>query len=279
MHWIHIARIRCEPLQQGSLFVEERSPTTVISDCIIARPTAEVGRGSSWHIGASNVMTGDGISFQMGRVQEITSPQYDSIEHSFFEAQAERAPYTLAIYDQRHQCCGIVRKSGVSQSANEICSKLQTLLNSTDFPQRAGVRIVVDPLVDPENFIEQLRNSAEIVKFSFTAGFENPFDVDTLIQRPAEKFNQTVGGSQTKVEVEGPNLNKDVLEELSRAVASTGDKAAASIRKKPRQKSKRIYLKGTPLQEPLDIPSDKSPFQAMLAATRAAYDRIRNSLT
>lgn len=278
MHWIHIARIRCEPLQQGSLFVEERLPTKVISDCILARPTADVGRGSSWHIGASNELSGDGISFQMGRVQEISSPQFDSVEHSFFEAQAERAPYTVAVYDQRHQCCGIVKKSGVSQSANEICSKLETLLNSTEYPSRAGVRVVVDPLIDPENFIEQLRNSSEIVKFSFTAGFENPFDVESLIQRPAEKFNQSVGGIQTKVEVEGPNLNKEILEDLSRAVASTGDKAAASIRKEPRQKAKRIYLKGTPLQEPLELPSDRSPFQVMLGATREAYDRIRNSL-
>lgn len=203
MHWLHIARIRCEPQQQISMFETSREPTAVITDAILARPTANVGRASEWHIGASEKISGDGVAFQMGRVQAISSPQFDSEAHSFFESQAERAPYTVAVYDQRHQVCGIIKKSGVSQSPTEICAKLERLLNSTRFPLESGFRILVDPLVDPTDFLEQIRKSARVTKFSFTAGFENPFDVEGLIQRPAEKFNQLVGGEQTKVEVEG----------------------------------------------------------------------------
>jgi len=132
--------------------------------------------------------------------------------------------------------------------------------------------------VDLQTFIEQIRSAAAVVKFSFTAGFENPFDVENLIQRPAERFNQHVGGTSTRVEVEGDDLNRDLLEELSRGVASTGDQASASIRTDLSKKSKRIYLRGTPLQEPLETPPDRSPFQSMLIATREAYDRIRNSI-
>lgn len=278
MNWLHIVRVRCEPLVQNDLFVKSRQPTLVITDAIKARPTAHVGRGSEWHIGTTEMIEGDGVSFQMGRVQAVTASQFDEVEHSFFEAQEERAPYTWAVYDQRNQCCGILKKSGVSLSATEVSSKLEILLNSTPFPYEAGFVVKVDPINDPQSFIEQIQSSAEVVKFSFTAEFENPFDVEELIQRPAERFNQAIGGAKTKVEVEGKDLNKEILEDLARAVASTGDDASASIREDRTGGRKRIHLRGTPLTEPVDTEATPSPLKAMLAATREAYDRIRNSI-
>jgi hypothetical protein len=244
----------------------------------MATPTAHVGRGSEWHIGRPEMLPNDGVGFQMGRVQAVTSPQWDTKEHSFFEAEAQKAPYTIGVYDQRHQACGIIKKSGVSKSSLEIASKLERLLNAAHFAEAAGCRIVVDPINDPAHFVEQLHSALEVTKFSFTASFENPFDVENLIQRPAEKFNQLAGGDRTKVEVQGSDLRKDVLEELSRGVASTGDHAAASVRTEAGRRTKRIYLRGSPLVEPVEPTAGKSPFQAVLSATREAYDRIRNSI-
>jgi hypothetical protein len=277
--WLHIVRIRCEPLSQRDFFDKPRSATSIISDAIRERPTAEVGRGSEWHIGTTEMIDEDGLIFQMGRVRAVTTPQFDETALRFFEADGERAPFTWAVYDMRNQVCGILRRNGVSLSANEISSKLQILLNSTAHPKAAGYQIVVDPIPDPLDFIEQIREASQVVKFSFTAEFENPFDVEELIQRPAERFNEAVGGVKTKVEVEGDDLNRQVLEELSRAVAATGDDAAASIRPEGGGRAKRIYLRGTPLQEPVDPHKSSNPFIAMLRATRDAYDRIRNAVT
>jgi len=229
-------------------------------------------------------MLDEGVSFQMGRVQAVTAPHFDEVDHSFFEAETERAPFTWGVFDQKNQSCGILKRSGVSLSAREISSKLEILLNSTNIPEEAGFRVVVDPIVDPDGFIKQLQNAHSIVKFSFTAEFENPFDVEGLIQRPAEKFNEAVGGTRTKVEVEGDSLDKEILEDLSRAVAATGDDAAASVRTTERAPSKRIYLKGTPLQEPVPLQEPMetedaiNPLQLMLKATRDAYNRLRNAL-
>lgn len=276
MNWLHIVRIRCEPLAQPNLFTKPKQPVSVISEAILARPSSNVGRGSEWHIGRAEIIKDDGISFQMGRVQAAKSPQFDEKDHSFFEADTERAPFTWGVFDQKNQSCGILKRTGVSLSAREVSSKLEILLNSTNIPEEAGFRIVVDPIVDPEGFIEQLQSAHEVVKFSFTAEFENPFDVQALIQRPAEKFNEAVGGTRTKVEVEGESLDKEILEDLSRAVAATGDDAAASVRTTERAPSKRIYLKGTPLQEAVEMESASNPLQAMLKATRDAYNRLRN---
>lgn len=276
--FIHVMRIRCEPLDQASLFAERRPPSLVITDAILSTPTANVGRGSEWHIGRPERLQSDGIGFQMGRVQAVTAPQYDTEQHWFFEEETQRAPYTIGVYDQRHQACGIIKKTGVSQSPGEVAGKLEKLLNATPHPEQAGYQIVVDPITDPEQFVEQIRNAHEVTSFTFFAGFENPFDVENLIQRPAEKFNKIAGGERTKVEVQGDNLNKEVLEELSRGVASTGEYAAANIRPGEGQRAKRIYLRGSPLTEPVHPTPGKPLFEDLLNATREAYDRIRHSI-
>jgi hypothetical protein len=277
MLWIHVVRIRCEVLAQGDLLRIEREPTAIITEALLARPTANVGRGSEWHIGHSEILPNDGVIFQMGRTVSGPAPQFDVERHSFFEAEVERAPYTIGVFDQRHQTAGIIKKSGVSQSASEISAKLERLLNAVGNAEAANVRIVVDPINDPADFIEQLRDASAITKFSFTAAFPNPHDVERLIQRPAEEFTKAAGGERTKVEVEGESLNRELLEDLAKGVASTGDQAAASVRKDGSSRTKRIYLGRNPVLEPLEEGPSKSLYQTILTAVREGYDRVRNS--
>lgn len=215
----------------------------------------------------------------MGRTTALMVPQYDGVTHDFFEAEVNSAPYTFGVFDKETQACGIVKKSGVSQNSTEISAKLEKLLNSSAIPEQAGVRIVVDPISDPQGFIEQLRNSSSITKFSFTASFENPFDVNELIQRPAEKFAEIAGADKAKVEVEGESLNEEVLEELARGVASTGETAAATIRQEGVTRGKRIYLKGNPVQEAIEEgDSPRTIYAAIWDATKIGYSRVRNAV-
>lgn len=279
MLWLHILRARCEPLQQGTLFDQPRPPSDVIADAVRATPTAQVGRGSEWHIGKPEQLPDRAIGFKMGRTTAITVPQFDVETHDFYEAEVERAPYTFGVFDLDTQACGIVKKAGVSQSASEIASKLEKLLNASAIPEKAGFRIVVDPITDPEGFIEQMRSASSITRFSFTASFANPFDVEALIQRPAEEFTKAAGGEKTTVEVKGDNLNEEVLEDLARGVASTGDHASATVRQEGTRRGKRIYLRGNPVQEPVEEEGPaKSIYAAMRDATRIAYNRVRNAL-
>lgn len=153
-------------------------------------------------------------------------------------------------------------------------------MNASGIPEEAGVQIVVDPIIDPEGFIEQMRGASAVTRFSFTASFPNPFDVEALIQRPAEAFTKAAGGERTKVEVEGENLNEELLEELARGVASTGDQASATIRPDAASRGKRIHLRGNPVQEPIegDGPA-KGVYETMKEAVQAAYHRVRNALS
>lgn len=276
---IHILRVRCDPLPQGGLFDVNRSKADVIRDAILSRPTAKVRRGTEWHIGDTEEFAEKAIAFQLGRKQSVNAPQFDEYRQIFFETDAERAPYTWGVFDAKTQACAIVKQSGVSLNAYEIGRKLEELLNSSVAPNQSGFCIVVDVLKDPEEFIEQMANAESIAKFSFTADFENPHDVESLIQRPAEKFAKVSGARKATVEVEGDNLEKDVLEDLARSVASVGAQAAASIKNVGQRGLKRIFLKGTPLLEQLDEEALKDKaFSTILASLRVAYSRLRRSI-
>jgi hypothetical protein len=243
----------------------------------LAKPTADVGRGSEWHLGNIETVSPEGIGFAMGRTMAVKSPQFDSVSHDFMEEEAMRAPFTIGVFDQRHQACGIIRKAGVSQSSSEIASKLASLLNAAPYARESNMRIFVDPIIDPVGFLEAIRSASSVTRFSFTASRPNPADVNRLIQRPAEEFTQAAGGDRTRIEVEGENLDKEIIEDLTKAVAAVGETAAANVRPEPHARTKRVYLGGNPVVEPVDAGASNTLFGAILGQTREAYDRIRNS--
>lgn len=257
------------------MFASEREPAAVIFDSIMSTPTAQVRRGTEWHIAAPESLGDFSVGFQIGRVQSVNTPQFDDILKRFFESDSERAPYTWGVFDGATQTCGICRRSGVSLDPYEVGGKLQKLLNESGIPEKSNCSIVVDVVKDPENFIEIMRSAHQVRKFSFTTHFENAHDVQKLIQRPAQEFNDLVGADKTKVEVEGESLDKVILEDLTRSVASVGDDAAASIKSDEKSRAKRIFLKGTPLTIEINIQRIEELFSEARSAVSAAYRHLR----
>lgn len=95
MFFIHVLRIKCELLPQGDFLRSAREPIDIITRSFEAKPTADVGRGSEWHIGNVEPVVPDGLAFAMGRTVAVKSPQFDSVSHNFLEEEAMRAPFTV----------------------------------------------------------------------------------------------------------------------------------------------------------------------------------------
>lgn len=275
--WLHVFRIRCEQFEQAEMFVVDREKDAVVIDAFSAHPEAAIGGGSEWHIAGAERFSGNSVAFQIGRVQNVTNPQYDDRLQKFYEAEGERAPYAYGVFDGETQACVIEKKAGISAKASELAPKLEKLLNQPNIALDAGYRIVVDELRDPEGFIEQIRRAERVTRFSFVAQFENPHDVFKLIHQPAEKYNEVIGGDKTTVESRGENLDKEVVEEMSRSAASVGDSASATIKDVDSKIGRTIYLRGTPLLEKISVPENISNLKdAMLSALRAVYYRLRS---
>ncbi|WP_374146530.1 hypothetical protein [Sphingomonas sp. 28-63-12] len=277
MFYIHLFRVKCESLPQGDFLRASRDSVEVISKSIESKPTAEVGRRSEWHIGNVERVDGGGIAFAMGRTQAVTSPKFDSVSHDFVEEEAMKAPFTIGVFDVETQACGIIRKTGVSQNSSEVARNLEVLLNAARFARESNSRIIVEPIPDPVGFIDAIRRAKAVTRFIFTVSRPNPHDVNRLIQRPAEEFTEAAEGTRTRVEVEGENLNKDLIEEVAHATAAVGEIAAANIIPEGGGRTKRVYLSGNAVVEPVETNEKTSVFAAILDRTRAAYARVRNS--
>lgn len=273
--WLHVLRIRCEHVEQGDMFAQDRGEAAVIVDAIGSHPEAEIGGGNEWHIAGSERFADGAISFQIGRIQNVTNPQYDERRQKFYESEGERAPYAHGVFDSATQACVIERKANLFAKAADLAPKLQKLLNEPKYARDAGVRIVVDELRDPEGFIEQVRASEKVVRFQFVAEFKNPHDVQRLIHGPAEEYNELIGGEKTTVETRGSDLDKGVIEDMARSAASVGDPASATIKDAGGAKSRTIYLRGTPLLEKVVFGGLEDMKDQMLIALRAAYNRLR----
>jgi hypothetical protein len=276
MFHIHVLRIKCEGLPQGDFLRSSSDPVSIITRSIKAKPTADVGRGSDWHIGNVKELDEGGLSFAMGRTQAVTSPQFDESTHDFVEEEAMRAPFTFGVFDPELQVCGVIRKAGVSQSTNEIAGKLSKLLNAAPFAREANAVIVVEAIPDPINFMQAIRSAQAVLRFSFTVARPNPIDVDRLIQGPAKEFTEKVAGDRTRVETEGADLNKDAIEDVTNAVAADGEQAAATIRPKEGGPPKRVYLAGNPVTERVEPGPNSSVLSAVLEGARRGYRRVRN---
>jgi hypothetical protein len=276
---IHVLRVKCEGLPQGDFLRSASNPAVIITRSIERKPTADVGRGSEWHIGNVKALDEGGISFAMGRTQAVTTQQFDEATHDFTEEEATRAPFTFGVFDPKIQVCGIIRKAGVSQSTSEIAGKLATLLNAAPFAREANSVIIVEPIPDPINFMQAIRSAKAVLRFSFTVSRPNPLDVDRLIQGPAKEFTQEVAGDRTRVETEGSDLDRDTIQEVTNAVAADGEQAAATIRTKEGGPPKRVHLTGNPVTERVEPGPNTSVLVAVLEGARRGYRRIRDGST
>lgn len=278
MFYIHLMRIKCETLAQANFLTSVRDPVTVIEQSFQIKPTALVRNGSEWHIGNVELLSNGGVAFAMGRTQAVKSPLFDIDNHDFKEEEALKAPFTIGVFDKETQACGIIRKSGVSQNGYEVAKKLEVLLNSSGLAAETNTQILVETIPDPVGFIEAIFSAKFVKRFSFTVTRPNPHDIDRLIQGPAEEFTEAANGLRTKIEVEGPDLSKELIQDVAHAVAAVGEEATASIVTQAGRRSKRVHLSGNAVVEAVDPDARDSVLNSILNRTREAYYRVRNGM-
>lgn len=124
--WLHVFRVRCEHVEQKDMFAEDRGAAEVILDSIGSHPEAEIGGGSEWHIAGSERFADRAIAFQIGRIQNVTTPQYDERRQKFYESEGERAPYAYGVFDGTTQACVIERKSNLFAKAADLAPKCKS---------------------------------------------------------------------------------------------------------------------------------------------------------
>jgi hypothetical protein len=211
---------------------------------ITSHPSHEIRKGYVWRIGNDKIVDDIGIVFAVGRTTVANKELYDVDKKNFTESYGEDSSFTYAFYDFKTEVLGIIQKTKLCPTARGIANNLQKLLNADALTKEYHIRVEISEIPDPESFIEQIHNAYAVTEFTMGFSEPNPFDPEKLFHKPMENLLREASGLDGKTIIYGEELDKDVIEELARSAASTGNTASAKIRKERDHKPVSRYMKG-----------------------------------
>jgi len=272
---IHLLRCKALPLPQLDAFKASRPSADIVRESFLARPSARVPRGAIWHIGNTSKISGGGLFFALGREAVVKAQKFEEGAREFIEVDQAQAPFTVGVYDPKIQVAGVLVKQGVSLAAREVARKLQVLLQEPSIDNRHNTVISVDPILDPVEFVEILREAHRITRFEFNFSLPNPPDDDKYVQRPLKEYAKSIGATEGRGSFKGADLDSEPLIDLTRAIAAEGDQVTANVEMKKGTGITRRALKANAVKEPVDPELHEGTGVAILRALRRAYGRVR----
>ncbi|MFM0157745.1 hypothetical protein [Paraburkholderia sediminicola] len=260
---------------QASLFSSAISPRELFLSALNERPSAELRKGYTWHIGNIHYFSDDSGYFAVGRTTNSTIEKFDEETGNFVEEELTASPYTHCVFDAKIGILGIAKKSILAESSKGIAHRVEQLLSTSRSIIENDVTVEIPPIPDPEGFLRAISSAYKVSRFSATFHGPNPFDADEHFQKPLSVYLQAAGGEKGKTQIQGEDLKRDVLAEVTRSTAATGNEASARILKSKNQKPITINLRGDPIKRRYD--ENKHHPDAVLNDLTETYNRIRHN--
>jgi hypothetical protein len=167
---------------------------------------------------------------------------------------------------------GIAYKSSLAPTVKGIAARIQQLLSVTRSIEANRVSVEIAPIPDPQDFILALETAYVVSRFTATFHGPNPFDADEFFQKPLSVYLASANGKAGRAEIQGEDLNREVLTSVTRSTAATGNEASARIRKKRSERAVTLHLRGDPVKRRYD--EDEKP-EAVLTDMEQTYERVR----
>ncbi|HWQ90514.1 MAG TPA: hypothetical protein VN673_02495 [Clostridia bacterium] len=237
---------------QTLLFAGKASPSQIFLTSINERPSTEIREGYTWHIGNIRSFTATTGYFAVGRTTSATVETFDDKTGNFVEEELETSPYTHVVYDAGIGVIAVARKNRLAPTTKAIASKIEALLGQTSTVMQNELTVEILPIRDPRGFIEEILAACRVATFTATFKGPNPFDADELFQKPLSVYLSAANGAEGKTQIAGSALNKEVIQEVSRSTAATGNEASARIIRTNAQQLVTIHLSGDPVKKIYD---------------------------
>jgi hypothetical protein len=211
------------------------------------KPGSEVRQGYKWHIGNVNLYTPSSGYFAIGRTTRSTVEKFDTETGNFVEEELETSPYTHCVFDADIGFIGIAKKPSLSPTSNGIARRVEDLLSRTTQVRENDIRVEVSLIPDPDSFLREIEQAYSVLQFSATFHAPNPFDADELFQKPLAVYLSAADGQRGKTQIDGDDLNREVLQSVTKSSAATGNEASAKIKRIRGARAVKIHLGGSAL--------------------------------
>lgn len=258
---------------QRSFFHENLSRPEAFRRILEERPSAELRRGTYWHIG--NIVFVDDIGgyFAAGRTTHAILEKYDASTGNFLEETLETSPYTHVLFDCQVGFLAIAKKTRLSPTVDGIAKKIGRVFEHSTTAIQNEMVVVLDPISDPHDFIESVRAAFAIRRFEVTFSRTNPFDADEYFQKPMEKYLDAANGQKGKTEISGKDLDPETLVRVAKSVAATGNDAKAVLRSLEETRYSTKRLRSNPAH--FTVSEEEFSPQLCLNESRHLYSTVR----
>ena len=256
-------RLGDEPVSRAQLFVR----------ALKERPGLQKHRGGTWHVGNLEMYSDAEGYFAIGRTTHSTIEKFDVTTGNFVEEELEASPYTHAVFDAEIGFVGIANKTSLSPTTNGIARRLAELLAQTRPIAERDIQVEIPAIPDPESFLKEIDRAHRVFRFAATFHRPNPFDADEYFQKPLSSYLAAADGEKGTAQISGEDLNRKVLEAVTKSTAATGNEASARIQREPRSRSVRIRLSGNALGASYD--EELHDPREVLQELKRLYDRVR----
>jgi hypothetical protein len=254
-------------------------PIHLLLNCFCLRLRKSLLLNSAKGIAGILVMFGCFLKIQdISRLgEQLNQASKNSTRHQeiFWMRNLKPAPTRTAFLMRKIGILGIAHKSSLAPTVKGIAARVQQLLLRSKVVRASRVSVEIVPIPDPENFLLALDSAYRVPRFAATFHGPNPFDADELFQKPLSVYLKSAHGKKGRAQIEGEDLNREVLQSVTRSTAATGNDASATIQKSKSQKPVRIHLQGDAVKR--RYTEEEHTPQAVLEDLEKLYVRVRSN--
>lgn len=271
-----VFRIKIVRPRQNPLFYDPNLiPRDLFLQAVQEKPAVKIRR-NVWKVGNLEFFKERNFAgrFAVGTIKSSKLDVLDRDTGDFSEARVETTPYTYCLFDATIGLLGIAKKQVLAPYTTDIANRLKSILLNSNVVKRNELDVIIDPIRDPSPFLNRVKRAYRVSRYKATFTGPNPFDADEHFQKPLSAICHITSAKEGKVELNGDDLDRKVLQEISQSTVASGNIASASIRETKESKKITIKTEGGALKRNYE-PSSK-PFNILLDLIEL-YDKIRHS--
>lgn len=208
-------------LYRSGLAPSQGSRRDWIGDFMRQQPEAEIGRGRRWRIGNVTSVGGRGLLLSVATPE----PAY-------------------ALYDSEYGLLSLAPpKPARASGAVDMARGLQALLNAHARTHH-DLRIEIDAVIDPEGFIDHIMDAFAVTEFTVQCGEPDVRDDGHAPFAPMQAMLEAAGGTRARTSILGEDLDREMLERLTRAAAGDGHEVRIRLKEAMGQRPVSRHMRG-----------------------------------
>ena len=152
---------------------------------------------------------------------------------------------------------------------------MENVLSCSYLIIRTKIKIELLLIPNLDHFVQELQQAHRLFSLTASSGRPNPFDADAYFQQPLARLLAEAHGQKGQATIEGEALQSEVVSEIAKSSAATGNTVSARIQRHPKDATRKISLHDNALKRAFG--RDVDP-KTIIKKITSIYMRLRHDV-